>query len=71
MDGLELIKRLRADPMTAALPIIMLTAKGLTVDDVLRLTAWPTAPGPPLQHAGVVARFRSTCGEPEFRDCHL
>ena len=28
IDGVELTRRLRADPMTAALPIIMLTAKG-------------------------------------------
>ena len=34
MDGLELTRRLRADPMTTALPIIMLTAKALTSDKV-------------------------------------
>ncbi|HEY6594147.1 MAG TPA: response regulator [Asanoa sp.] len=39
VDGVELTRRLRADPMTAALPIIMLTAKGLTVDKVVGLTA--------------------------------
>ncbi len=39
IDGVELTRRLRADPMTAALPIIMLTAKGLTVDKVHGLTA--------------------------------
>ena len=39
IDGVELTRRLRADPMTAALPIIMLTAKGLTVDKVFGLTA--------------------------------
>src|SRR5690606_10977772 len=31
IDGVELTRMLRADPLTAALPIIMLTAKGLTV----------------------------------------
>ena len=36
IDGVELTRRLRADPMTAALPVIMLTAKGLTVDKVRR-----------------------------------
>ena len=39
VDGLELTRRLRADPMSAALPIIMLTAKGMTVDKVVGLTA--------------------------------
>ncbi len=39
MDGLELTRRLRANPMTASIPIIMLTARGLTVDKVLGLTA--------------------------------
>jgi diguanylate cyclase (GGDEF)-like protein len=39
VDGLELTRRLRADPMTAPLPIIMLTAKGMTVDKVVGLTA--------------------------------
>ena len=32
MDGVELTRRLRAEPLTSALPVIMLTAKGLTVD---------------------------------------
>ena len=31
IDGVELTRRLRADPMTSALPVIMLTAKGMTV----------------------------------------
>jgi diguanylate cyclase (GGDEF)-like protein len=39
VDGLELTRRLRADPMTVALPVIMLTAKGMTVDKVVGLTA--------------------------------
>lgn len=39
VDGLELTRRLRADPTTSSLPIIMLTAKGLTVDKVVGLTA--------------------------------
>ncbi len=39
LDGLELTRRLRADPMTAALPVIMLTAKGMTVDKVVGLSA--------------------------------
>jgi DNA-binding response OmpR family regulator len=39
MDGLELTRQLRANPLTASMPIIMLTARGLTVDKVLGLTA--------------------------------
>jgi len=39
VDGMELTRRLRADPLTASMPIIMLTARGLTVDKVLGLTA--------------------------------
>ena len=37
MDGLEVCRRLRQDPATAALPIVMLTAKGDEVDRVLGL----------------------------------
>jgi len=37
MDGLEVCRRLRQDPRTASLPIVMLTAKGEEVDRVLGL----------------------------------
>ncbi len=37
MDGLEVCRRLRADPETAALPIVMLTAKGEEADIVTGL----------------------------------
>jgi len=37
IDGVEVTRRLRADPVTTALPIIMLTAKGQTPDKVLGL----------------------------------
>ena len=37
MDGLEVCRRLRQDPATAMLPIVMLTAKGDEVDRVLGL----------------------------------
>jgi len=39
LNGLELTKRLRASPLTTAMPVIMLTARGLTSDKVLGLTA--------------------------------
>jgi len=38
MDGFELVERLRSDPRTANISIIMLTAKSLTADKVLGLT---------------------------------
>lgn len=39
LDGVEVTRRIRADPLTAGLPIIMLTAKGLGADRVVGLTA--------------------------------
>jgi diguanylate cyclase (GGDEF)-like protein len=70
VDGMELTRRVRADPMTAALPIIMLTAKGLTVDKVLGLTAgaddYLVKPFDTLE---LVARIRSTLRRnQEFRE---
>jgi DNA-binding response OmpR family regulator len=37
MSGLEVCRRLRQDPATSALPIVMLTAKGEEVDRILGL----------------------------------
>ncbi len=37
IDGLEICKRLQADPLTAAIPVIMVTAKGEESDVVLGL----------------------------------
>jgi diguanylate cyclase (GGDEF)-like protein len=70
MDGLELTRRLRADPMTSALPIIMLTAKGLTVDKVVGLTTgaddYLVKPFDTLE---LIARVRSTLRRnQEFRE---
>jgi diguanylate cyclase (GGDEF)-like protein len=39
VDGVELCRQLRADPLTAGIPVIMLTAKGLSADKVVGLTA--------------------------------
>ncbi len=38
LDGLQLTMRLRANPLTSAMPIIMLTARGQTADKVMGLT---------------------------------
>jgi DNA-binding response OmpR family regulator len=60
-DGVELTRQLRADPMTASLPVIMLTAKGLSADRVAGLTAgaddYIIKPFDTLE---LVARVRST-----------
>jgi phosphate regulon transcriptional regulator PhoB len=37
MDGMELCRRLRADPTTQGIPIVMLTARGEEVDRILGL----------------------------------
>jgi DNA-binding response OmpR family regulator len=37
LDGWEVVKRLRADPLTAAVPVLMLTAKAEETDRVLGL----------------------------------
>jgi diguanylate cyclase (GGDEF)-like protein len=70
VDGLELTRRLRADPMTGALPIILLTAKGLTVDKVVGLTAGADDYlVKPFDTAELVARVRSTLRRTqEFRE---
>src|SRR3954451_21304590 len=39
LDGVEVCRRMRSDPLPASLPIIMLTAKSLSVDKVVGLTA--------------------------------
>lgn len=39
LDGIEVLRRVRADPMTTALPVIVLTAKGQTPDKVIGLQA--------------------------------
>lgn len=61
LDGVEVTRRIRADPLTAALPIIMLTAKSLSADRVAGLTAgaddYIIKPFDTLE---LVARVRST-----------
>ena len=70
LDGLELTRRLRANPLTTALPIIMLTAKGMTVDKVVGLSAgaddYLVKPFDTLE---LIARVRSTLRRnQEFRE---
>ena len=70
LDGVEVTRRLRSDAMTSALPIIMLTAKGQTVDKVLGLTAgaddYVVKPFDTLE---LVARVRGTLRRnQEFRE---
>ncbi|UWP87610.1 response regulator [Dactylosporangium fulvum] len=61
LDGIELTRRLRADPMTAPMPVILLTARGQTADKVLGLQAgaddYLVKPFDTLE---LVARVRST-----------
>ena len=61
VDGVELCRRLRANPLTANLPVIMLTAKSLSADKVVGLTAgaddYIIKPFDTLE---LVARVRST-----------
>ncbi|HEX5597464.1 MAG TPA: response regulator [Micromonosporaceae bacterium] len=70
IDGVELTRRLRADPMTSALPVIMLTARGLTVDKVVGLTAGADDyMVKPFDTAELVARVVSTLRRnKEFRE---
>ncbi len=70
MDGVELTRRLRAEPLTSALPVIMLTAKGLTVDKVHGLTAGADDYlVKPFDTAELVARISSTLRRnKEFRE---
>lgn len=61
LDGMELTRRLRADPMTAALPIIMLASTGLPMDKVVGLSAGvDDYVAKPFDTAELIARVRST-----------
>ena len=61
VDGVELCRRLRSDPLTASLPVIMLTAKSLSADKVVGLTAGADDYIiKPLDTLELIARVRST-----------
>ena len=70
VDGVEVTRRLRADAMTTALPVIMLTAKGQTVDKVMGLTAGADDYiVKPFDTMELVARVRGTLRRnQEFRE---
>jgi diguanylate cyclase (GGDEF)-like protein len=70
VDGVEVTRKLRANAMTSALPIIMLTARGQTVDKVLALTAGADDYiVKPFETMELVARIRSTLRRnQEFRE---
>jgi diguanylate cyclase (GGDEF)-like protein len=61
VDGLDLTRRLRGNPMTAPMPIILLTARGQTADKVIGLSAgaddYLVKPFDTLE---LIARVRST-----------
>jgi diguanylate cyclase (GGDEF)-like protein len=61
IDGFEVTRRIRADAMTAALPVILLTAKGQTPDKVVGLGAGADDyMVKPFDTMELVARVRST-----------
>lgn len=73
MDGLEVCKMLRRDPATAAIPIIMLTAKAAEIDRILGLELgaddYLTKPFSPreliLRIRKILARGRGEAEPPE------
>jgi diguanylate cyclase (GGDEF)-like protein len=70
VDGLEVTRRLRANAMTTALPVIMLTAKGQTADKVVGLEAGADDYiVKPFDTMELVARVRGTLRRnQEFRE---
>lgn len=61
LDGVEVLRRVRADAATAALPVLLLTARGLPSDKVSGLTAGADDYiVKPFDAAELVARIRTT-----------
>ena len=61
LDGVEVVRRLRASAATAALPVLLLTARGLSADKVVGLTAGADDYiVKPFDTAELVARIRTT-----------
>jgi DNA-binding response OmpR family regulator len=73
IDGLEVCKMLRRDPATAAVPIVMVTAKAAEIDRILGLELgaddYITKPFSPrelvLRVKNILQRGRTVGGEPE------
>ena len=57
VDGFEVIDALRADPRTAAIPVVVLTAKSLTAQDRRRLQGR-------IEFVAVQGRARTSAGSP-------
>ena len=53
MDGFEVVEHLQEDPATAGVPILVLTAKVVTADEIDRLR-------PRISHLSEKGRFRSS-----------
>ncbi|NPD15818.1 response regulator [Xinfangfangia sp. D13-10-4-6] len=63
LSGLEVLEALRADPLTAPVPVLMLTAKGLPRDREAAERAGATRfMTKPFSNAGIVAEVRSLTG---------
>ncbi len=64
LDGYEVCNRLRSDPKTANLPIIMLSAKGQDVDKTTGLTVGANEYiSKPVENATLVSRIASWLGD--------
>ncbi|VDC32007.1 response regulator transcription factor [Pseudogemmobacter humi] len=63
MSGLEILIALRADPLTAAVPVLMLTAKGLPRDrEAAERAGASRFMTKPFSNAGILAEVRALTG---------
>ncbi|MDX9910713.1 MAG: response regulator transcription factor [Phycisphaerales bacterium] len=68
LSGLEVASRLRADPATARLPIVMLTAKGEDVDQIVGLSVGADDYIPkPFSHKVLIARIEAVLRRSQTR----
>ncbi len=63
VDGFTVVERLRADPATAAIPIVILTAKSMTPEEKARLNGQISclAQKAELNHTALVDLVRGLC----------
>ena len=63
MTGLEMIEKLRQNPQTAQIPVIMLTARGFAIEDQLkeklRVAACLSKPFSPREVLGIIEEVLS------------